>query len=136
MRRSAGLLISVVCSFCMFFCTSCQAAYKPPGQPLPDGFSIACYPNSTCTKTDSTPLGNNQTQQIVVLLTKDDVYRVMPWYKTELTMKGYLIMSDNDIARTITLEAQNDTTHVTITMSPIGDTDTVISISVRPKAKA
>ena len=91
MRRSASLMVSLTLSACVFLCTSCQKTYVPPGEKMPEGFKIAAYPGSTCTKSDSTPLANRETQQIVVLLTKDDVYRIETFYKTELALEGFLV---------------------------------------------
>jgi hypothetical protein len=132
MRRSACLLITLVaCSF-VFLCTGCAPPYKPPGAALPEGFLINCYPKSTCTRADSTPLPNHQSQQIVVLISDDDVPKIEAWYKTELTLKGYLVLSDNNVKDIIILESQNDKNHVKVDMTPING-KTIISISVYPK---
>jgi len=135
MRRfsSTSLLIATcLCAFSLL-CSGCAKEYKPPGQPLPEGFLIACYPNSNCTRSDSTPLPGKQQQQIVVLMSTDDVQKIVAWYKTELTLKGYMVLSDNDIKGSITLESQNDKMHVSVTISPIDDKHTIISISTYPK---
>ena len=132
MRRSATLLITLMACASMLLCTGCSRPYEPKGRKLPDGFQINCYAPSECTQSDSTPLPGKKPQQIVVLLTPDDVAKVVAWYKTELVLKGYQVLSDNDIKGSITLEAQNDANHVSITCSPLKD-HTIISISVFPK---
>ena len=135
MRRfgSASLLISTLACTAALLCTSCTQTYKPPGKQLPEGFLINCYPKSTCTSSDSTPLPGKQQQQIVVLMSEDDVQKIVAWYKTELTLKGYMVLSDNDIKGSITLESQNDKMHCSVTISPLDDKHTIISISTYPK---
>ena len=133
MRRSASLLISLLACASVALCSGCSAPYKPKGRQVPEGFQINCYAPSECTQSDSTPLPGKKTQQIVVLLTPDDVAKVVAWYKTELVLKGYQVISDNDVKGTITLEAQNDANHVSITCSALGEKNTIISISVFPK---
>jgi len=134
MRRSASLLTTAMAFACVYLCTGCAGPYKPPGERLPDGFAINIYPGSVCTKSDSTPLPEHKVQQVVVLLSNDNTYKVKSWYSTELVLKGYQVLSDNDIKGSITLECQNDKNHVSVTMSPIAD-KTIISISVFPRAK-
>jgi hypothetical protein len=133
MRRSACLLIALLVFVTVTLCSGCSTQYKPKGRKIPEGFLINCYPGSECTQSDSTPLPGKKTQQIVVLLTTDDVDKVVAWYKTELVLKGYQVISDNNVKGSITLESQNDANHVTVTCSPLGDKNTIISISVFPK---
>jgi hypothetical protein len=118
----------------MTLCSGCSTQYKPKGEKLPDGFTINCYPQSECTKSDSTPLPNNQSQQIVVLMTNDSVSKVVAWYKTELVFKGYRVLSDNEVKGIMTLEADGEKLHCTVVCTPLGDSGkTVISISTFPK---
>jgi len=131
-RFGSATLLTLACAAALL-CTSCTQTYKPSGQPLPEGFLINCYPKSTCTRSDSTPLPGKQQQQIVVLMSEDDVQKIVAWYKTELTLKGYMVMSDNDIKGSITLESQNDKMHCSVTVSPLPDNHTIISISTYPK---
>ncbi len=134
MRRTACLLITLLVCATMFLCTGCAKPYVPPGQKLPDGFMINCYPNSVCTRADSTPLPDKKNQQIVVLMSDDDVPKIVAWYKTELLTKGFMVLSDQNVKGSVTLESQSDTNHVSITSSPI-DKKSIISISVFPKPR-
>ncbi|MBS1996171.1 MAG: hypothetical protein JSS86_07670 [Cyanobacteria bacterium SZAS LIN-2] len=131
--RSASSLVATVVCAAVFLCSGCSQPYKPPGKELPEGFLIACYPKTTCTQSDSTPLPGKQKQQIIVLMSEDDVSQIVAWYKTELTLKAYQVVSDNEVKGTVTLEAQNDKMHVQVTISPLGDKHTIISISTYPK---
>jgi hypothetical protein len=135
MRRSAYLLVTLLACSCVILLSSCAGTYKPKGQKIPEGFQINCYNPSECTKSDSTPLPGNQSQQIVVLITDDDMDKVVAWYKTELTFKGYRVLSDNKVKGKITLECDGDKNHCTVTCLPVGDKEpkTVISVSVFPK---
>jgi hypothetical protein len=133
MRVSASLLITLLASLSVVVCSGCSSTYKPTGAKLPDGFQINCYPQSVCTRADSTPLPGNQTQQIVVLISNDDVPKIVAWYKTELVFKGYRVISDNEHKGAITLEAEADKIHCTVNCLPLPGSKTVISIAVYPK---
>lgn len=106
--------------------------YKPPGARLPDNFAIECYPKSECTRADSTPKGQGKYTQIVILSSADDKYRVVEFYKTEIAMKGFRLLSDNDRGGMIVLEATSDKANLVISLTPVSD-HTIISITYDPK---
>lgn len=111
---------------------STGSQYKPPGARLPDNFPIECYPKSECTKADSTPKGQAKYQQIVILKSDDDKYRVIDFYKTEIPMKGFRLLAELDRGDSHELQATSEKANLSITTLPVAG-HTIISITYDPK---
>jgi hypothetical protein len=111
---------------------ACGNSNKPTGAALPDKFPIACYPGSECTRSDSTPIGNNKYRQIVVLKSNDEFDKICSYYKQEIGFKNFQLLSDNNRRGTVTLEAKSADAKLDIVLVPV-DVSTIISISYDPK---
>lgn len=128
---SVLILATAPVTFLVSGCTT-GSQYKPPGARLPDNFPIECYPKSECTKADSTPKGQGKYTQIVILKSDDDKYKCADFYKTEIPMKGFRLLSDNDRGGVLALEAISDKAKLDIILTPVGE-HTIISITYDPK---
>jgi hypothetical protein len=112
--------------------SGCSTGYKPTGLALPEKFPIACYPGTECTKSDSTPIGQNKYRQVVILKSSDEFDKILNFYKNEIAMKSYRLLSDNNLKGTITLECTSDWAKLDIILVPVGE-QTVICINYDPK---
>lgn len=127
-----AVLAVVACSTTLL--SACGSS-KPTGLALPDKFPVACYPNTECTKSDSTPIGQNKYRQIVILKSSDQFEKILNFYKNEIAMKAYRLLSDNNVKGTITLECTADWANLSIILVPLGEAQeqTVICITYDPK---
>ncbi|CAN5385931.1 hypothetical protein BH11CYA1_BH11CYA1_50470 [soil metagenome] len=125
-------VFAVIASSCTLL-SACGGGSKPTGLELPEKFPVACYPGTECTKSDSTPIGQNKYRMVVILQSKDEFDKILNFYKNEIAMKAYRLQSDNNIKGTITLECTADWANLTIILVPINETQTVICITYDPK---
>ncbi|MFA7339118.1 MAG: hypothetical protein WC028_20210 [Candidatus Obscuribacterales bacterium] len=126
-----GLAVAIIASSSTLL-SGCGAGYKPTGLALPEKFPIACYPGTECTKSDSTPVAPNKYRQVVILKSNDEFDKILNFYKNEIAMKSYRLLSDNNMRGTITLECTSDWAKLDIILVPIG-AQTVICITYDPK---
>jgi len=128
LRLAVFVVVATSCSLL----SACGGAYKPTGLALPEKFPIACYPGTECTKSDSTPIGQNKYRQVVILKSSDEFDKILNFYKNEVAMKAYRLLSDNNLKGTITLECTSDWAKLDIILVPVGE-QTVICINYDPK---
>ena len=129
-----GLAVTIIASSSTLL-SGCSAGYKLTGLDLPEKFPISCYPGTECTKSDSTPIGQNKYRQVVILKSNDQFDKILNFYKNEIAMKAYRLLSDNNVKGTITLECTSDWANLGIILVPLGEAQeqTVICITYDPK---
>lgn len=103
-----------------------------PGEKIPEGFKINCYPKSECTRADSTPLGDNKFSYVVILKSPDDRFKIEAFYKTEIAMTGYKLLNDASNATSIDMSAVNEQYLLDIKITTVAD-QSIVSISWRPR---
>ena len=81
-----GLAVTIIASSSTLL-SGCSAGYKPTGLALPEKFPISCYPGTECTKSDSTPIGQNKYRQVVILKSNDQFDKILNFYKNEIPRK-------------------------------------------------